>query len=165
MPKSLATIMSQIERLQKEAAVIQREVVGRIRKDVAKYGLTPEQIFGAKDAATRVKVTGKAKTKSRRAPKYADGAGNTWGGFGKRPDWLRQALAAGKAIEEFLIGPSGPVAPEAVATKVGRRRPMAQVAAAPKKVVAKSAAAAKPTTSSKKSRKPRAKPVAGSASV
>ena len=40
MAKSLSSILSQIERLQKEAANIQSEVISRIRKDIAKYGLT-----------------------------------------------------------------------------------------------------------------------------
>jgi len=104
--KSLTSILSQIERLQKEAAAIQLEVVARIRKDIAKYGLTAEQLFGATTAtgSGRSKV---ATRKTAKAPKYADGAGNTWGGMGKRPDWLRQALAAGKALEDFLVGTTG----------------------------------------------------------
>jgi hypothetical protein len=46
MAKSLSSILNQIERLQKEAASIQSEVIDRIRKDISKYGLTPEQLFG-----------------------------------------------------------------------------------------------------------------------
>jgi DNA-binding protein H-NS len=86
MAKSLSSILSQIERLQKEAASIQLEVIDRVRREIAKYSLTPEQLFGepmsrgeraAKPAKKALKV---------RAAKYADGAGNTWGGMGKRPD-------------------------------------------------------------------------------
>lgn len=127
MAKSLSSILSQIERLQKEAAAIQTEVVARIRKDIEKYGLTAEQLFGnaavakrgsAKAAGAKLarstKVTKVAKapkaSKSPKPPKYADGAGNTWGGMGKRPDWLRAALAAGKSLEEFLIAAVAPSA-------------------------------------------------------
>ena len=37
------------------------------------------------------------------APKYHDGAGRTWTGVGKRPNWFKDALAAGKTAEELLI--------------------------------------------------------------
>lgn len=106
MARSLSSIISQIERLQKEAAAIQSEVVDRIRKDITKFGLTAEQLFGTATVAkpARKKAPAKA-TKVAKAPKYADQAGNTWGGMGKRPDWLRQALASGKALEDFLIAP------------------------------------------------------------
>lgn len=122
--KSLSSILSQIERLQKEAAAIQTEVVARIRKDIEKYGLTAEQLFGnatpakrnsAKAAAAKPAKSAKVAkapkaSKSPKPPKYADGAGNTWGGMGKRPDWLRAALAAGKSLEEFLIAAVAPSA-------------------------------------------------------
>ena len=103
MAKSLSSILNQIERLQKEAASIQSEVVDRIKKEIAKYSLTPEQLFG--QSTVRSAAIGKPKkaASQARAPKFADGAGNTWGGMGKRPEWLRQALEAGKVLEEFLL--------------------------------------------------------------
>lgn len=104
MAKSLSSIMSQIERLQKQAAAIQSEVITRIRKDIAQYGLTADQLFGTsavKAAGARKASTNQAKTE--RAAKYGDGAGNTWGGMGKRPAWLHEALAAGKSLEDFLL--------------------------------------------------------------
>lgn len=122
--KSLLSILSQIERLQKEAASIQSEVVTRIRKDIEKYGLTAEQLFGAA-GASKAGRAGKAAAKSKttankaKAPKYADGTGNTWGGMGKRPDWLRQALAAGKSLEDFLITAGKPKA----ASATGQAKP------------------------------------------
>lgn len=100
MAKSLSTILAQIERLQREAASIQMEVIERVRKEIAKYGLTPEQLFGA---GTPKRPSAKLPAKSARAPKYADEAGNTWGGMGKRPAWLKGALEAGANIEDFLV--------------------------------------------------------------
>lgn len=155
MAKSLSSILSQIERLQKEAAAIQTEVVARIRKDIEKYGLTAEQLFGGTSPAKR----GGAKTavakpaqstkvaKARKAPKtskppkYADGTGNTWGGMGKRPDWLRAALAAGKSLEEFLIAAAatGP----AKSPKVKASAAAGAKAAARKRAPAKTRASAK----------------------
>ena len=163
MAKSLSSILSQIERLQKEAAAIQLEVVARIRKEIAKYGLTAEQLFGAAATTGPSRAKGGSRktpkaAKAAKAPKYADGTGNTWGGMGKRPDWLREALAAGRALEEFLLEKAGAAVPAASKTSKtsgaksapGRKAPAGRRAAA-KRV------AAKPATPAK-TRKPRAKP-------
>jgi DNA-binding protein H-NS len=38
------------------------------------------------------------------APKYRDAAsGNTWTGRGLQPRWLRDALASGRKLSEFVI--------------------------------------------------------------
>jgi hypothetical protein len=34
--------------------------------------------------------------------KYADGAGNTWSGRGRKPKWLKDALATGKSLTDLL---------------------------------------------------------------
>lgn len=146
MAKSLTSILSQIERLQKEAASIQSEVIARIRKDITKYGLTAEQLFGATGGVKQGRAKPGTKTaKVAKPPKYADGAGNTWGGMGKRPEWIRQALAEGKALEDFLI---------AKATAPAPSKAKAPKAAAPKKAKAKPAAAAKPTAKKRAAAKP-----------
>lgn len=168
MAKSLTSILSQIERLQKEAASIQSEIVARVRKDIAKYGLTAEQLFGEAGAVkpSRAKPGTKV-AKVAKPPKYADDNGNTWGGLGKRPDWIHQALAAGKTLEDFLIAKVGTSAPrkakgrkatsaKAVAPKVARSKP-----AAARKPAAKKRTAIKPTTN----RKPRTKATEAPAKV
>ena len=38
------------------------------------------------------------------ATQYSDGAGNSWSGFGPKPGWLKDALAAGRTLED-LAGP------------------------------------------------------------
>lgn len=101
MARSLTTIMTQIERLQREAAAIQGEAVNRIRKEIAKLGLTAEQLFGSSALVSTSKRM-KNSPASREA-KYADGHGNTWGGMGKRPMWLRSALEEGKSLDNFLV--------------------------------------------------------------
>ena len=50
----------------------------------------------APKAAT--KATGQSK------PQFSDASGNSWGGRGPRPAWLREALQAGRDINEFRIG-------------------------------------------------------------
>lgn len=37
------------------------------------------------------------------AVKYRDAAGNTWAGRGLKPVWLREVLAAGRALDEFKV--------------------------------------------------------------
>jgi DNA-binding protein H-NS len=42
--------------------------------------------------------------KSKRAPsqlRYADDAGNSWGGRGPKPKWLKAALESGKSLQDF----------------------------------------------------------------
>lgn len=148
MAKSLSSILSQIERLQREAASIQSGVIDRVRKEIAKYNLTPEQLFG--DPKTQSPRTAKPAKKSSngRPTKYADGSGNTWGGMGKRPEWLRQALEAGKALEDFLVGGGKLKAATAArgsrsATKT-KREPAAGGRAALKKSIATKKATRKP---------------------
>jgi len=149
MAKSLSSILSQIERLQKEAASIQMEVIDRMRKEIAKYGLTPDQLFGeVKSRGARAAKPAKKASKARVA-KYADGSGNTWGGMGKRPEWLRQALEAGKSLEEFLIGGDKPKAASS------RRASKPAAKAKRKPAAAVKAAAKKRTPATKAARKPR----------
>jgi len=138
--KSLSQIQSQIQKLQKEVDAVRSAAVVRIRKEMAQHGLTAEDLFGE----TRSTFIGngratKGKTKADRPPKYADGSGNTWGGMGKRPTWIREALEAGRTIEEFLVGAAPKAAKAAKAAKPGRK-PAAKTAppaAAPKKAAAK----------------------------
>lgn len=152
MARSIFKIRDQIERLQKEAAAIQQEAIGRIRKDIAQLGLTPEQLFGTELPRQVAKAQAAAKAA---VVKFADEAGNTWGGMGKRPDWLRQALAAGKALEDFLVGKpaksakaakaaSAAKAPKAVKAVTSKRPTKAAPVkkAAPKKPAPKAAATA-----------------------
>ena len=109
MASSYAQIQEKIAALQKEAeAALAREVTGvveRIQVAIAHYGLTPEQLFG-KPATSRKKESLVAKTppqKKQGRIAYSDGQGNTWGGWGKRPTWLRNALASGRSLEDFQV--------------------------------------------------------------
>jgi DNA-binding protein H-NS len=82
-------------------------VIGRIREAITVYNLTAEDLgFGgkAKKAAGKAAAPakrGKAKAAAPKAPaevKYQNETGGTWGGRGKRPQWLRDALARRQAI-------------------------------------------------------------------
>lgn len=112
MAQTYTQIQRQIEALQKQAEKLKSTevagVVERIKEAIAHYDLTPEQLFGASSSGARkatsssAKAAGKSgRAKAASSAAYADGAGNTWGGRGPRPRWLRDALAAGKSLEEF----------------------------------------------------------------
>jgi hypothetical protein len=57
----------------------------------------PQVDLRAVRAATKASNTGPAK--------YSDQAGNTWHGRGRHPNWLKEALAAGKMLADFLQTP------------------------------------------------------------
>jgi len=101
MAKSLSQIQKQIATLQKEAEAVRRNelpgVIARIKVAIQHYGITAADL-GYKGTPKPAKS--KAATNS--AVKYADGSGNTWTGRGPRPGWLKDALAKGKTLEEFM---------------------------------------------------------------
>ncbi|MBW8844943.1 MAG: H-NS histone family protein [Burkholderiales bacterium] len=117
MAKTLQGLLKQIEQLQKQADALRSrektEVVARIKEAIAHYGITANELFGASPAkATRKRAaTAKAAGRTRKAAakkpggnaKYTDGTGRTWSGVGKRPNWFKDALAAGKQAEDLLI--------------------------------------------------------------
>ncbi len=135
MAQTYTQIQRQIEALQKQAEKLKSTevagVVERIKEAIAHYELTPDQLFGASKAGARKATSSSAKAagKSSRAKgassaAYADGAGNTWGGRGPRPRWLRDAIAAGKSLEEFATGSASTKASAPAAKKkvVGKRK-------------------------------------------
>jgi ribosomal protein L12E/L44/L45/RPP1/RPP2 len=69
--------------------------------------------------------------------------------MGKRPDWLRAALAAGKSMEEFLIAATAP------ATTGTAKAPKRKVSAA-----ASPKATARKAPTARKTRKPAEAPAA-----
>jgi DNA-binding protein H-NS len=105
MTQTYAQLQKQIARLQKEAVSLREKevhgVVARIKEAIAHYGLTAEQLGFGRGSSEKAK--GKASLKTVLA-KYADGNGNFWSGMGKRPNWLHEALNAGKTLDELRVG-------------------------------------------------------------
>jgi DNA-binding protein H-NS len=117
---SYADVLQQIESLKAQADRLRQaevgDVVKRIRSAIEAYGLTAADLgfggavprkAGAKGRKAAAPGAPKAKRKSmpkgKGLVKYANGAGGTWGGIGKRPQWLRDGLAAGKQLSDFLV--------------------------------------------------------------
>jgi len=123
--RTLADINAQIEKLKAEADTLRAaevaEVVGRIKQAIAHYGLSAEDLGftsrrgrkpGRKAAAPiaaaptkKTKRSAKA-AKANGAIKYDDGAGNTWTGRGRRPQWFLDALNTGKSAEDLRVKPT-----------------------------------------------------------
>ena len=114
MTKTYVQIQKQIETLQREADKLKRkevdDVIAKIKEAIRVYGLTAADLSLDGRVARRgpaAKKRGRPATKSKsRGPaavKYRDESGNTWGGRGPRPQWLRDALGAGKALQDFAV--------------------------------------------------------------
>jgi DNA-binding protein H-NS len=120
---TLKAIQEQIAALQAKAETIRQQEVGgviaKIKDAIAHYGLTAADLglAGARSKAAKPSAPGRKagrkpaggpassgrKGKPMRAAKYTDAQGNTWSGVGKRPNWFKAALAAGKKEEELLV--------------------------------------------------------------
>lgn len=115
MKRSYTQVVKQIEALKIEAEKLRRQeangVIDRIREAVRFYNLTAADLgLGAKaDIAPKAMASakpGRRKVKPVAAPavvKYRDEQGRGWVGRGKRPQWLRDALTAGKTLQELLV--------------------------------------------------------------
>jgi DNA-binding protein H-NS len=109
--KTLGQIQRQIANLQREAEELKKqeviEVIAKIKEAIDVYGLTAamlgfKNLYGPRRGAKgRSKVAVERAAMATRA-KYMDKSGNTWVGRGPRPAWLREALASGRQLEEFL---------------------------------------------------------------
>jgi DNA-binding protein H-NS len=120
---SYAQMIAQIEELKKQAEKTRKEelstVIKTIKKQIADYGITAEDLGLSSAAAKRGRKPGRPvkavakpgrKPRAKRAnagvkvpPKYRDDAGNTWTGRGKQPKWVLQAIAVGRSLESMLI--------------------------------------------------------------
>jgi len=113
MTKSYASIVKQIETLKAEAEKARRKevdgVISRIRTAIDAYQLTAADLGFVTKAKTPKKTAAKTKVRRKgaaKAPlvvKYRNDSGGTWGGRGKRPQWLRDALNAGKSLADFAV--------------------------------------------------------------
>lgn len=104
--RNLASIQRKISALQAQAdRLLEKEkagVIARIREAIAVYELTAAELFGtwaSTRSGKRVSVTPR-----KGLARYSDGNGNEWSGRGPRPRWLRDALEAGRSLEDFLGG-------------------------------------------------------------
>jgi DNA-binding protein H-NS len=103
--KPYADLKNEIESLRAQAEEARKREIEGVVKTIKELGLSAEELgFGpAQKAAAKTgrKPGRKAAGKRAAGTAYRDANGNTWGGRGPRPLWLRNALAAGKSLDEF----------------------------------------------------------------
>ncbi len=101
---SYSELMNQAQALMAQAEQVRKQelaaVIADIKAKMKEYGITVADLGGASSTARK---SPKAKAEAREA-KYRGPNGETWaGGLGRKPEWVRAILAAGKNIEDFRI--------------------------------------------------------------
>lgn len=125
MATTYLQLSQKIKALQAQAEQIKKKevagVVARIKEAIAAYDLTAEELGLSGSTAVKGAAPSKRALKGRRGMKaaakrasvaYQNGSGNTWGGRGPRPAWLREALANGADLASFLATAATPQAGE-----------------------------------------------------
>src|SRR3954462_9892762 len=91
-------LLAQAEQLKEKET---HDVIADIKAKIAQYGLTAEDLgLSARGKAAKAPRA----SKSTAAPKYRGPNGETWGGGrGRKPQWVVNALAKGKSLDEFRV--------------------------------------------------------------
>jgi DNA-binding protein H-NS len=109
MTKTYAQLTREIQALQASAEKLRaaevKAVIAKLNESIAAYQLTADDLHfpGSTSSGRRAVSTAtvSSRTDVSSDAKYSDGQGNTWGGRGPRPAWLRQAISNGKSLESF----------------------------------------------------------------
>lgn len=107
---TLEELLAQREELDKRIAETAKsrraEGIEEVKAAMAKHGLTVADLVKELGAAKGKASTGapSAPARSKVAVKYKDSeSGNQWTGRGLQPKWLREKLANGAKLEDFLV--------------------------------------------------------------
>lgn len=124
MSQSYSHIVQEIENLKRKAeAARAKEVAGvvqRMKEAIRVYGITARDL-GLNGSATAAAARTRA-SEGAGSAQFADDKGNTWVGRGPRPAWLKEALASGRSLDDFAVGPAAVGRKKAAkATKSGRK--------------------------------------------
>ena len=89
-------LMSQAEQARKNELAA---AIADIKAKMKEYGITVADLGGAAAGAKKA-----AKSTSKAVAKYRGPNGELWaGGPGRKPEWVRAVLAAGKSLEDYRI--------------------------------------------------------------
>ena len=103
MATRLNDLLAKKAELEQQIIAIQREertaAIAQVKALMAQHGLTMA------DLGTRTVASApKAKSGGKVPAKYRDPAtGQTWSGRGLHPKWMKQAMASGAKITDFLV--------------------------------------------------------------
>jgi DNA-binding protein H-NS len=114
--KTYAQINREIQALQAHAEKLRaaelQAIISKLNETIAKHGLKAEDLrftgtgstSGAPVRASRQAASSASRSASTTSgAKYGDGRGNSWGGRGPRPAWLRNALSKGHTLKSFAL--------------------------------------------------------------
>lgn len=98
-------LMAQAQNLMAQAEQARKTelagVIADIKAKMKQYGITVADLGGASAAGSAKRGP---KAKSAAAPKYRGPNGELWaGGPGRKPQWVRDVLAAGKNLDAYRI--------------------------------------------------------------
>ena len=96
---TLADIQKQIAELQKQAEEIvnneKAAVVAEIKEKIAAYNITASELGFRKNSKNAAPAT--------KTVKYKNDKGETWGGRGPKPQWVKDVEASGKSLTQYLV--------------------------------------------------------------
>ena len=94
-------IQKQIDKLirQKNELVSQEkeQVIEEMREKIRIYGITASELGFRKNAKTLTATT------TTKTVKYKNEKGETWGGRGPKPQWVKDVEASGKSLDQYLV--------------------------------------------------------------
>jgi DNA-binding protein H-NS len=93
----LQALLEEKARVEAEIAAQKPAAIAQVFALMQQLGVTPADLGLQPIKVARAPLPGKAPVR------YQDGEGRTWTGVGKRPNWLRDALAAGADIKQFRV--------------------------------------------------------------
>lgn len=101
-----ALSLDELKRLQKDIAKAiesyetrrQREAIAAVEEKARELGFTFAELAAAAPAAKA------GKTKSPPKYRHPENPSITWTGKGRQPAWIKEALEAGKSLDDFVIG-------------------------------------------------------------
>ncbi len=93
----LAQLKAEADENAAKQSAIRAEVLAELQNEITAFGFTAAELFPPAKAAKKPGKTDKPAM-------YRDSAtGATWTGFGKKPNWLKAAEAAGTKKEQYRI--------------------------------------------------------------
>jgi DNA-binding protein H-NS len=103
MATRLNDLLAKKAELEQQIITIQREertaAIAQVKALMAQHGLTMADL-----GPRAVSAAPKAKSGGKVPAKYRDPAtGQTWSGRGLHPKWMKQAMAGGAKITDFLV--------------------------------------------------------------
>ncbi len=96
---TLADIQKQIAELQKQAEEIvsneKATVIAELKEKIAAYNITASELGFRKNSKGSAPTT--------KTVKYKNDKGETWGGRGPKPQWVKDVEAAGESLDKYLV--------------------------------------------------------------